>query len=107
MYNYHKYGRYLIEELSVDVKTSANTCCVEYQLLEKCYGRNILKHIEAINPTEQMEASVAVRGNALYLFGSGTYDDPLFWHTSRMWGWCLASYYCPLDLDDAISKGSF
>ena len=54
-----------------------------------------------------MEASVAVRGNALYLFGSWTYDDPLFWHTSRMWGWCLASDYRPLDLDDAISKGSF
>ena len=73
-------------------------------LLEKCYGRNILKHIEAINPTEQMEASVAIRGNALYLFGSRTYDDPLFWHTSRIWGWCLASDYRPLDLDDEISK---
>ena len=54
-----EYGIYDIEELPVDVKTNVNTCSVEH-LLEKCYGRNFLKHIEAINPTEQMESSMAI-----------------------------------------------
>ena len=73
-------------------------------LLEKCYGGNILEHTEAIN---QMEAQVAIRGNALYLFGGRTYDDSLFWHSSRIWSWCLTSDSCPLDLDNAISKEGF
>ena len=112
MHNTHNYGNvfieygiYDIEELSVDVKTNVNTCSVEH-LLEKCYGRNVLKHIEAINPTEQMESSMAIRGNALYLFGSRTYD-PLFWHASRIWSWCLTSDYRLLDLDNTISKEGF
>ena len=113
MHNTHNYGNvfieygiYDIEELPVDVKTNVNTCSVEH-LLEKCYGRNVLKHIEAINPTEQMESSMAIRGNALYLFGSRTYDDPLFWHASRIWSWCLTSDYRLLDLDNTISKEAF
>jgi len=54
-----------------------------------------------------MEAQVAIRNNALYLFGGRTYDDSLFWHTGRIWNWCLTPDCCPLDLDDAISKEGF
>jgi len=72
--------------------------------LEKHYGENILKHPEANN---QMEAWVAIRVDALYLFGDRTYDDSLFWHTSRIWSGYITSDCCPLDLDDAISKEGF
>ena len=88
------------------VDANADTCSVEH-LLEKRYGGNILKHTEAINQKGQMEAWVAIRGDALYLFGGRTYDDSLFWHTSRIWSWCLTSDCGPLDLDAAISKEGF
>ena len=92
--------------LVIRQKGNAYTCAVEH-LLEKCYGGNILKNTEAINQMEQIEAQVVIRGNALYLFGGWTYDDSLFWHTSRIWSWCLTSDCFPLDMDDSICKEGF
>jgi hypothetical protein len=98
---FYKNEMFGIEEL--DVVANADTCALEH-LLEKCYGGDILKNTEAIN---QMEAQVVMRGNALYLFGGWTYDDSLFWHTSRIWSWRLTSDCFPLDLDDSICKEGF